>query len=95
MVSPCPHKRGTVRRCPKNCLVYCFDEATTNRFPEIDLILEKLKADHSDVPFLTTAYDDSFGLGEHLGRMDWFCLQMPKFDPVRAEKARAVGHKVW
>lgn len=79
----------------KNCLVYCCDEATSNRFPEIDTILEKLKARHPEIPFLTTSFDDTFGMGKSLGKMDWFCPPMPKFDTLRAEKARAAGHKVW
>ncbi len=79
----------------KNCLVYCCDEAATNRFPEIDLVIAKMKANHPEVPFMTTSYDDSFGTGASLRQIDWFCPQPPKFDRARAEKSRAEGHKVW
>lgn len=79
----------------KEALVYCFDEATTNRFPEIDRIMAKMKSLYPDIPFLTTSYDDAYGTGSSLRDMDWFCPQIPKFNSVQAEKSRNSGHKVW
>ena len=79
----------------RNCLVYCCDEATTNRFPEIDAILAKMKARFPEIPFATTSYDDSFGTERFLRQMDVFTPQPDKFNKDLAEKSRAAGHKVW
>ena len=79
----------------RNCLVYCCDEATTNRFPEIDAVLAKMKAKFPDIPFATTSFDDYFGTKDALRQMDIFTPQPNKFDRERAEKSRAAGHKVW
>ena len=78
-----------------NCLFYCCDETPTNRFPEIDAMLDKFKPLFPDLPFATTAYDNSFGAGPHLKKMDIFIPQTIRFDKELADKARARGHKVW
>ena len=79
----------------KNCIFYCCDETNKSRFDEIDAMLAKFKARFPDLTIATTAYDDSFGLGEHLRQMDIFIPQTRKFDPEKAERSRAAGHKVW
>ena len=79
----------------KNCLFYCCDETNKERFPEIDAMLAKFKAHFPDLPIATTAYDDELGTGEHLRKMDIFIPQTIKFDPEKAAKSRAAGHKVW
>lgn len=79
----------------KNCLVYCCDEAQTNRFPEIDAVMAKMKARFPEIPFVTTSFDDSFGTQGTLRQIDVFCPQPGKFDREIAEKSRAAGHKVW
>ena len=78
-----------------NCIFYCCDETPTNRFGEIDAMIGKLKARFPHIPFATTAYDNLYGTGEHLRKMDIFNPQTVKFDPETAEKSRAQGHKVW
>ena len=78
-----------------NCLFYCCDETPTNRFPGIDAMLAKFKPRFPQVPFATTAYDTTFGLGGHLKQMDIFIPQTIRFDPEQAAKSRAQGHKVW
>ena len=79
----------------KNCLFYCCDETRPARFAEIDALLAKVKGRFPDLTVATTAYDDSFGAGEHLRQMDIFVPQTVKFDPEKAAKARAQGRKVW
>ena len=79
----------------KNCIFYCCDETKPDRFPEIDAMLAKFKGRFPDLQIATTAYDDSFGAGEHLRQMDIFVPQTVKFDHVKATKSRALGHKVW
>ena len=79
----------------KNCIFYCCDETKKDRFGEIDAMLAKFKARFPQLTIATTAYDDSFGLGEHLRQMDVFIPQTIKFDPEKAAKSRAQGHKVW
>jgi len=78
-----------------NCVFYCCDETPTNRFGEIDAMLEKLKGRFPHIPFATTAYDNLYGTGKHLRKMDIFNPQTIRFDPETAEKSRAEGHKVW
>ena len=78
-----------------NCVFYCCDETQTNRFGDIDAMLEKFKGKFPHIPFATTAYDNLYGTGKHLRKMDIFNPQTVKFDPEAAEKSRAEGHKVW
>ena len=79
----------------KNCIFYCCDETERGRFPEIDAMLAKFKPRFPNLPIATTAYDDLFGMGEHLKQMDIFIPQTVKFDREKAAAARAAGHKVW
>lgn len=79
----------------KNCIFYCCDETKKDRFREIDAMLAKFKAKFPDLPIATTAYDDEFGMGEHLRKMDIFIPQTIKFDVEKAAKSRSLGHKVW
>ena len=79
----------------KNCIFYCCDETKKERLGEIDAMLAKFKAHFPQLTIATTAYDDSFGLGEHLREMDVFIPTTTKFDPEKAAKSRAQGHKVW
>ena len=58
-------------------------------------MLEKLKGRFPHIPFATTAYDNLYGTGKHLRKMDIFNPQTVKFDTEAAEKSRAEGHKVW
>ena len=79
----------------KHAIFYCCDETQPDRFDQIDAMLDKFKARFPDLPIATTAYDNSFGTGEHLKKMDIFIPQTVKFDRELAEKSRALGHKVW
>ena len=88
-------EEAKARDLEKNCIFYCCDETNRERFPEIDAMLAKFKARFPDLPMATTAYDDEFGTGEHLRKMDIFIPQTVKFDAEKAAKSRALGHKVW
>ena len=79
----------------KHAIFYCCDETQPDRFDQIDAMLDKFKARFPGLPIATTAYDNSFGTGEHLKKMDIFIPQTVKFDRELAEKSRALGHKVW
>ncbi|MBR2838319.1 MAG: DUF4091 domain-containing protein [Kiritimatiellae bacterium] len=79
----------------ENCIFYCCDEAGKERFGEIDAMLAKFKSRFPGLTVATTAYDDSFGMGEHLRDVDIFIPQTIKFDPAKAAESRAAGHKVW
>ena len=79
----------------KNCLVYCCDEAPTNRFPAIDAVVTMMKDKFPDITFVTTSYDDLFGTGDLLRKVDVFCPQPHKMDTALADRSRAEGHKVW
>lgn len=78
-----------------NCVFYCCDETRADRLGEVDAMLAKLKGKFPEIPFATTAYDDSFGTGIHLREMDIFIPQTVKFDSARAARSRDEGHKVW
>ena len=76
--------------------IYGCDEATKERFPRIARSIEILRQEFPDVPFITTAYDNDFGLGDSpLKAFDGYVPLTDKYDLARAERSRAAGHKVW
>ncbi len=76
--------------------IYGCDEATKERFPRIARSIEILRKEFPDVPFITTAYDHDFGLGDSpLKAFDGYVPLTPKYDLEKAERSRAKGHKVW
>ena len=79
----------------KHAVIYCFDEVGPSRFAEVDEIANRIKDAFPDVPLLTTTFDDTFGAGKYLKRIDGFIPMTTKFDMKRAEASRKAGHKVW
>lgn len=76
--------------------IYGCDEATKERFPLIARSIEILRKEFPDVPFITTAYDHDFGLGDSpLKAFDGYVPLTPRYDREKADRSRAAGHKVW
>lgn len=75
--------------------IYGCDEVHPQYFKNIQWAVGELKREFPDVPLMTTAYDDSYGVESPLSGIDWFVPTPDKFDGSKAEKARKEGHQVW
>ncbi|MFW6162865.1 MAG: DUF4091 domain-containing protein [Planctomycetota bacterium] len=75
--------------------IYGCDEHKPADFPHVERAARLLKQAFPDVMVMTTTYDQSYGLDSVINSVDAFCPLTPRFDPARAEKARARGKQVW
>lgn len=75
--------------------IYGCDEVHPQFFKNIKWAVDELKREFPDVPLMTTAYDDNYGVGSELSGIDWFTPTPDKFDAKKAEKAREEGRQVW
>ena len=75
--------------------IYGCDEVHPRFFRNIEWAAGELKREFPDVPLMTTAYDDSYGVESPLSGIDWFTPTPDKFDLKKAEKAREQGRQVW
>ena len=75
--------------------IYGCDEVHSQFFRNIEWAVGELKREFPDVPLMTTAYDDNYGVGSPLSRIDWFTPTPDKYDCKKAEKARGQGRQVW
>ena len=79
----------------KNCIFYCCDETSEKWFREVDAMTVHFKNLFPQLPMATTSYDNEYGLGKYLRKMDIFIPQTIRFNTEKAERSRAAGHKVW
>ena len=75
--------------------IYGCDEVHPRFFRNIKWAVDELKREFPGVPLMTTAYDDSYGVGSELSGIDWFVPTPDKFDAGKAEMARRQGRQVW
>ena len=75
--------------------IYGCDEIHPQFFKNIQWAASELKQAFPDVPLMTTAYDDNYGVESLLSGIDWFVPTPDKFDFKKAEKAREQGRQVW
>jgi hypothetical protein len=76
--------------------LYGYDEVPATSFAVIAKVFGALKQAYPELPLMTTAYDDGFGLDSGLAAaVDWWVPLTPKYDPERVAKARAAGMDVW
>ena len=75
--------------------IYGCDEVHPQFFRNIEWAVGELKREFPDVPLMTTAYDDNYGVGSPLSRIDCFTPTPDKYDCKKAEKARGQGRQVW
>lgn len=75
--------------------VYGFDEVNADSYNAMRDVLDAIRAKYPDLPILTTARDETYGEASHIAAVsDWVPLT-DRYDPARAEQARAKGKKVW
>ncbi len=75
--------------------IYGCDEAKPGLFPGVQRAAAILKEEFPNVTVMTTTYDHSYGLASAIKSVDAWCPLTPRFDPVKAAKARAAGKQVW
>lgn len=76
--------------------VYGCDEMGTNWFNQINTAASYIKKEFPDLPVLTTTYDDSYGLSpKGLTSVDVLVPDTPRYDPEKADRARAAGKRIW
>ncbi len=74
---------------------YGFDERGSKYFPVLQRICAGIKKALPDLKLMTTTYDHSFGVGSVVKDMDAWVPLTPRYDPLRAAKARRQGKEVW
>ncbi|MBN1341697.1 MAG: DUF4091 domain-containing protein [Phycisphaerae bacterium] len=74
---------------------YGFDERGKEYFPVLQRIAAGMHKRFGDLKVMTTTYDHSFGLDSVIKDMDIWVPLTPRYDPVRAAKARKLGKEVW
>lgn len=75
---------------------YGFDERGAEYFPEMRRVGEFLQANYPEIPFVTTAYDHTYGLESGLdGLVDAWVPLTSRYDPEAAAAARERGTSVW
>jgi hypothetical protein len=92
------HAEAKKRGLLAHAYIYGFDETPKSRFAAISNAIAEIKAAFPDVPFLTTAFDPSLGVGEPaLSPIDWFTPSITTncYEHSRVKASRAAGHKVW
>ncbi|MCE5216409.1 DUF4091 domain-containing protein [bacterium] len=82
----------------KLCYIYCFDERPADQLGVLYEAAEKLRKKFPDIPVMTTAYDQTFGLDRANGDavQIWVPLT-PKFDSnaARIAEAQSKGRDIW
>ncbi|MBD3292190.1 MAG: DUF4091 domain-containing protein [Armatimonadia bacterium] len=75
---------------------YGFDERGPEYYPEMARVGRFLKENYPDIPFVTTARDNTYGLESGLdGLVDAWVPLTSRYDPEAAEAARERGTSVW
>lgn len=77
--------------------LYGCDEIGAHVFPNANWAIGEMKERYPDVPLMTTADDQGFGVGNGLAKMDIFVPITPKYHRnfSKIAGARAAGHHVW
>lgn len=75
--------------------IYGCDEVEPKNFAKANRAAAILKREFPDVPFFTTAYDNTYGMDGRLNSYDWFCPKTDKYDMKQALLARKAGKQVW
>ena len=76
--------------------VYGCDEMGTNWFHQINTAAFYIKKEFPELPIMTTTYDDSYGLSpKGLPSVDILVPDTPRYDPEKADRARAAGKHIW
>ncbi len=75
--------------------IYGFDERPKEEFQSLEDAAEAIKQAFPEVLLMTTAYDETYGMGSVAKSMDAWCPLTPSFDPRKASAARAAGKQVW
>ena len=79
----------------KHAYLYGCDEVTPKDFEKANRAAAILKQEFPEVPFFTTAYDNTYGMDGKLNAFDWFCPKTADFNSSRAAAARKTGKQVW
>ena len=75
---------------------YAFDEAVASEWPAIVDLIKELKKHFPDLKIISTLGDYTYGLQSPLaGYLDGWIPPVKQYSFERAEKARALGRKVW
>jgi len=74
---------------------YGFDERGKKYFPILQRICAGVKKALPDLKLMTTTYEHSYGLGSVVKDMDAWVPLTPRYDPLKAAKARKRGKEVW
>jgi len=80
------------------CFIYCFDERPAAQLDVVFETAQKLHQIWPDIPVMTTAYDQTFGLERDNGHhMDIWVPLTPHFDgnAERLAQARDQGRDIW
>lgn len=76
--------------------VYGCDEMGTNFHAQINAAAREIKRAYPELPVMTTTYDDAYGLSANgLPDVDILVPDTPRYDPEKADRARASGKRVW
>ena len=75
--------------------LYGSDETPFEKCASTGVAAKKLKAVFPNVPLMTTARDPDYGVGTILSDIDIFVPLTRWYNPEKAAKAHAAGHKVW
>lgn len=75
--------------------IYGMDEQPKERFAAMRDSLPDIKKWYPGVPIMTTCFDYTYGEDGVLSDIDVFIPDTQKFDPAKADAARANGRKVW
>lgn len=79
----------------RKAYLYGFDEIRPESHRAMQEIFGAIKARYPDLPLITTAMDNSYGVSSDVGIVDCWCPLSCYYDPGLADEARQRGKQVW